>query len=511
MTNEDFFKAIDQARDYVLNEIAEPRSPKEELTKGSKKEGENQEPDLSKFPDSQYSPLTFRKNIHIYSHLDADGLSAAAILGKVFERKEIGYQITILRQLEIQYIQKIAEEQTKSNRFIIFSDFGTGQLNFIKENLQSNNYLILDHHKPEDISLEPSVNHINPYFYDVKGEDEISGAGVCYLFGKSMDPENIDLASIAIVGAIGDMQNNQEKGAFHGLNTLILEDAVKSGKVEVDFNLAISRTKPLPNAIAYSLPIKIPNLSNNVLHVEEFLRLNQIRFTNEIEEPRAFLDLSDLEKKTLLNALLKFAIVEAGLAPKVGKQLVANIYILKDYDEKHRISDAREMSGLLNACGRSDNSALGIAALLGDERSLKFAIENTRAYKRNIYLSINKAKERIRDYDNIRTVYEQSIDEKMIGTICSILVHSEEYLNKPLIGFADSDNHTLKVSSRADKTLIEEGLDLGVVMRSACQKLGIINPAGGHPPAAGAKIPADKLGNFIKEVDKIVASQIKIQ
>ena len=105
---------------------------------------------------------------------------------------------------------------------------------------------------------------------------------------------------------------------------------------------------PLANAIAYSLPIRIPNLSNHVLHVEEFLRLSQIRFSNEIGESRTFLDLSDLEKKNLLNALLKYAIVEAGIDSKVSKQLVANIYILKDFNEKHRISDAREMSGLLN-------------------------------------------------------------------------------------------------------------------------------------------------------------------
>ncbi|MHA1674065.1 MAG: DHH family phosphoesterase [Promethearchaeota archaeon] len=507
MTNEDFFRAIDEARDYVLSDILGPGNFDKESQPGA----ENPTKDLAKthtLDISQYSPKTFHKNIHIYSHLDADGLSAAAILGKIFERKEIGYQITILRQLEIQYIQEIAEEQKNSNRFIIFSDFGTGQIDIIEERLQSDTYLILDHHKPENISKTPSVNHINPYFFDIKGEDEISGAGVCYLFGKSMDPKNIDLAHIAIVGAIGDMQNNHEKGAFHGLNSLILEDAVESGKVEVNFNLAISRTKPLPNAIAYSLPITIPNLSNNVSHVEEFLRLNQIRFKNEIEESRSFLDLSELEKKTLLNALLRYAIVESGIGSQVSKQLVANIYILKKYDEKNRISDAREMSSLLNACGRSENSALGIAALLGDEKSLKIAIENTREYKRSIFLAINKAKERIRDYENIRTVYEQTIDEKMIGTVCSILVHFTEYLDKPLIAFADSDNHTLKVSSRADKTLIEKGLDLGIVMRGACQQLGIINPAGGHPPAAGAKIPADKLGKFIDEVNNIVKSQL---
>lgn len=47
----------------------------------------------------------------------------------------------------------------------------------------------------------------------------------------------------------------------------------------------------------------------------------------------------------------------------------------------------------------------------------------------------------------------------------------------------------MKVSARADKNLIEQGIDLGIIMRKACQKIGIEDPAGGHPPAAGAKIP----------------------
>ncbi|MCF2139521.1 MAG: DHH family phosphoesterase [Candidatus Lokiarchaeota archaeon] len=501
--------AIERLKVFFLEKIGQSQE-KDLITKDLQTSTQDSVPnnDVSS-KQSGYSPKIFKKSIHIYSHLDADGLCSAAIIARMLERKGIGFQITILRQLELQYIQNIAEEQQKYNRFIIFSDFGSGQIEFIEKYFQSDDYIILDHHKPEFESKKPEINHVNPYYYGIRGDDEISGAGVCYLFAKVMDSRNQDLAYIGIIGAIGDMQNNAEKGEFHGVNKVILEDALATNQITVEFNLAISRTKTLAYAIAYTLPIVLPKLTDSLSNVELFLKKNQIRSTDELGNPRTFLDLSNLERKTLLNALIKFALVECGMNPKKSKELLQNIYILNDFNEKYKISDAREMSSLLNACGRGGNSSFGIAALLGDEDSLKKAIEFSKSYKHEIFLGVNRARENIREYEFIRTVYEQSINEKTIGTICSILLHSGDLIDKPLIAFADSDNHTMKVSARADKNLIEQGIDLGIIMRKACQKIGIEDPAGGHPPAAGAKIPTKKLGDFIAIVNDLTGTQMK--
>ncbi|MHA1775458.1 MAG: DHH family phosphoesterase [Promethearchaeota archaeon] len=459
--------------------------------------------------EKDFTPQVFKKGVHIYSHLDADGLCSAAILARLLERLNIGYQISILRQLELKYIQEIAQEKKQFNRFIIFSDFGSGQIDQIQKFFDNDDYLILDHHKPEFDTKIPSINHVNPYYYQILGEDEISGAGVCYLFAKTIDPINIDLSFIAIIGAIGDMQNNGEKGTFHGVNQIILEDAKSTNSITDEYNLAISRTKNLPYAVAYTLPILLPNLSEDLSHAEEFLKRNQIRSTDDLGNPRTFLDLSDLERKNLLKALITYALVECSLDSDKSKQLLQTIYLLNNIDPKFEISDAREMSSLLNACGRSGHASLGIAALMGDEESLEKAIESTKNYKHEIFQAVNRARENIREYEYILTVYEQSISETMIGTICSILVHSGNIEDKPLIAFADSDLHSLKVSARADKNLIEKGLDLGIVMRKACQQIGIEDPAGGHPPAAGAKIPANKLKDFIQVVNELTGMQLK--
>jgi len=197
---------------------------------------------------------------------------------------------------------------------------------------------------------------------------------------------------------------------------------------------------------------------------------------------------------------LKALINEGG-----GGKLMTNYYNLSNFDP---ISDAKEMSKLLNACGRLGFSSLGIASLMGDKESLLKAIDKNKIFKREIAIAIRLAEENIRNYENINTFYHNDINEKIIGTICSILVHSKEELKKkPLLAFADSDDHSLKVSARADRELVKNGLNLGKVLREVCQKMDIINPAGGHPPAAGAKINSMDLKTFIEEVDKAVVKK----
>ncbi|GAG99684.1 unnamed protein product, partial [marine sediment metagenome] len=57
-------------------------------------------------------------SVHIYTHLDADGLSSGAILGKALFREKIPFQITVLRQLEKEEIIKISKKVKEFNNFI---------------------------------------------------------------------------------------------------------------------------------------------------------------------------------------------------------------------------------------------------------------------------------------------------------------------------------------------------------------------------------------------------------
>ena len=76
--------------------------------------------------DRVQSALDNRQMVKIYSHVDADGLAAGAILAKTLTRAHIPHQIRVLRQLEAVFIDQIAQEYARSPFLCIFSDFGSG-------------------------------------------------------------------------------------------------------------------------------------------------------------------------------------------------------------------------------------------------------------------------------------------------------------------------------------------------------------------------------------------------
>ncbi len=102
-----------------------------------------------------------------------------------------------------------------------------------------------------------------------------------------------------------------------------------------------------------------------------------------------------------------------------------------------------------------------------------------------------------------------AIDEKMIGGICSVaLVTLPPNAPKPLVGVVLSDDDTVKFSGRAQKNVIDAGVDLGRAMRAAATELGVQYPAGGHPAAAGAKVPTGLKEKFLDVLDKKVGEML---
>ena len=63
--------------------------------------------------------------------------------------------------------------------------------------------LILDHHVAE-ASTDPRVHNLDPDLFGLKGDRDISASTTCYLFARTMDPVNRDMAHIAAVGEVGD-------------------------------------------------------------------------------------------------------------------------------------------------------------------------------------------------------------------------------------------------------------------------------------------------------------------
>ncbi len=472
--------------------------------------------------------------IHIYTHLDADGLSSGAILGKALYRENIPFQITVLRQLEKREISRIIQKVEDYSNYLIFSDFGSGQyLELQKELIQKKkitDFLVLDHHIPQNVSSKEDLNlieeiheatkdwQINPYFFGFDGSIEISGAGLCYYFAKCLNQDNIDLSPLGLVGAIGDIQNQGLNKSFLGLNNLILEDAMNSRQIEVVTDLNFSTLKPLNEAIAYSNEIQLPGLSKDVNRALIFLKTRGILMENSDGKIKTLNELDQDEKQKISSAIIEYASIKLDLDPnKIIKKLIINRYLLSNESPNSKIHDIKEFSNLLNACGRTHNASLGIAIAMGDRKEIYQQSTNVlKSYKKKLGESLSWIEEndKIQQKDSIQYYYgEGVIPESIIGTITSILIF-EHFKgvdhSKPIFGLAKrEDEDVYKVSGRAHEKIVSQGVNLSEVIRKASKRSNIETLGGGHPPAAGTKIPTKKVEEFLDNCDIVVRNQLQ--
>jgi hypothetical protein len=141
------------------------------------------------------------KKIHIFHHNDADGLSSGAILTRAFERQGFEIQRLCLEKPYPQLLEKVFERNGALN---IFTDMAGRIAPLISDlNKGRNLTLILDHHVAHP-ATDPMVHNLDPDLFGLKGDRDISASTTCYLFARTMDPANVDLAHIAVIGAVGD-------------------------------------------------------------------------------------------------------------------------------------------------------------------------------------------------------------------------------------------------------------------------------------------------------------------
>jgi len=446
--------------------------------------------------------------IHVFSHLDADGVAAAGIIGKTLFRLDAKFRIRITQWIDEKIVGEITSEKPQ---LIIFTDFGSGYIDLLNEKLADFKILILDHHQ---IIGKESANvvHVNPHLHGIDGARDISGSGVAYFVGKAVDKDNIDLAPVAVVGALGDLQDKYDQRELGGVNKKIVEDATNAGLLTVEKDLIFfgRETRPIHRTLASTTNPFIPGISGEEDKSLAFLASLDIK-PRRGEKWRALRDLSDEEKKRLCSALADY-LLSKGLHYEVTN-LIGHVYILNREEPWTPLRDAREFAVLLNATGRMDKPSLGVSICMGDRFSaLEEANKVLEEYRRTInkYLGwIMEKPERMKELENIYVVYgENFIGDKIVGAISSILSTSLPNPEKPLIAYANVEEEGLaKFSARTIDTLTNKGINLGDVMQIAAEKCQ--GKGGGHNVAAGAQVPIEKISDFIEIVNELVGKQLK--
>jgi single-stranded DNA-specific DHH superfamily exonuclease len=141
------------------------------------------------------------KTVNIFHHNDADGLSSGAVLTRCFEREGFEIRRICLEKPYPAVLRKVYEHE---GQIFIFADFA-GRIAPLLSDLNGKNNLtlILDHHAA-DASTNPKVHNLDPDLFGLKGDRDISASTTCYLFARTLNQANRDLAHIAAIGAVGD-------------------------------------------------------------------------------------------------------------------------------------------------------------------------------------------------------------------------------------------------------------------------------------------------------------------
>ncbi len=445
----------------------------------------------------KFNEIDRDKPIRIISHLDADGLSAVSILMKALQRDKRKFVVSIVKQLNETLLKELTIEDYS---YYIFCDLGSSVLNLISETLKNKKIFILDHHKPE--LVKGGVVHVNPHLYGINGAKEISGAGVVYFFSKFLNEKNKDLAYLALVGAIGDVQ---ECKGFSGLNDMILKDAVDTGKIEVKEGLGLfgMHTKSLHKVLEYSFNPYIPSVSGSERGAIKFLEELGI----ELKKNGKFRKLIDLEEEELKKLITGIILKRMG-SEENTEEVLGPIYLLKDVEEGEVIKDLKEFSTLLNSCGRMGKPSLGVGTCLGNPKLKEKAVDILVDYRQEIIKSLNwfysnRGSNKIVEKDNYVLINaEENVKDTMIGTLASIISKSNFYKRGfVIVAFAHTLDGDIKVSLR-----VNADIDLREVIKKVSEKVGGV--AGGHKQACGALISQNNEKEFLDLIGKLLDKMV---
>ncbi len=170
-----------------------------------------------------------KKAVHIFHHNDADGLSSGAILIRAFEREGFTVRHFCLEKPYPAVLKKIYDQE---GNILIFADFA-GRIAPILSDLNKgrNLTLILDHHVAE-ASTDPKVHNLDPDLFGLRGDRDISASTTCYLFARTLNPANCDMAHIAAIGAIGD--GFFVDGRLVNQNREVAMESVRQGLMQIE-------------------------------------------------------------------------------------------------------------------------------------------------------------------------------------------------------------------------------------------------------------------------------------
>ncbi|MHB1492163.1 MAG: DHHA1 domain-containing protein [Thermoplasmataceae archaeon] len=415
--------------------------------------------------------------IRILTHYDGDGTSAAIIITKMLERLNIPYHLSFIKDLsEDGFKKRIMEEPYN---LTLIADAGSDQLKFLPD---IDNIIVLDHHYYEP--SESKAININVRDFGFDGTREACGATMAFLLALAVDESNSDLLKFMVAGAIAD---KQDIGGFRGLNLSITTQYGKSYNPSKKLNLT---GNTLLDALTFSTDPFFYDLTGKTDNIREFLR------KLELDPSRELVTLNEDECSKLGKALFARLILQ-GCEAEALKYLETEDFQFEDG------FTGKALSKIIDGNAKIGANGIPVHYFLNENKLREQMMLNWKAFETKLIDYAYRSYKEISKENYIQYFY--SPGSEMAGAISGILMLYIADQSKPIIGFNAGDSNTL-ISSRGTRNHVNRGLNLSIIMKEACKKVG--GSGGGHDIAAGGVIPRGTEKQFIEIVDGMVAQQM---
>ncbi|HEC56303.1 MAG TPA: DHH family phosphoesterase [Candidatus Syntrophoarchaeum butanivorans] len=410
--------------------------------------------------------------VRVISHHDADGITSAGVICHALVRSGIQFHATLLPRLDEEIFNLLAES-TREGDLLLFCDMGSNQGEILRK-IQRELGLeiaVIDHHRYLG-EISPGVSQINPHDVGIEGAFEVSASGCAYLVAEKLG-DNLDLAGLAILGAIGDKQR------MIGVNREILDEAVRNGIVTVKEGLKLA-----DGDLKEELELSI----DPYFKIEEGIG----KFLDDLGIDGRLWDLSPEDEMRLADALIsriKMRASEDAIADIVGDRYILHHEV---------IPDSIKLMQMLDACGKMRKTGLALSLCLRDPRGLDEASEVRVDFQRRVVKELEGVDERIREREGFRYIFAE--DRDITGALAGGIIRYL-YPDKPIFVINRLESIT-KISARGTRAIVSSGIDLSEIMRIAASKVGGVG--GGHSIAAGGAIPVGSEEEFIEAIDELL-------
>ncbi|HVL87987.1 MAG TPA: DHH family phosphoesterase [Candidatus Thermoplasmatota archaeon] len=432
--------------------------------------------------------------VHVVSHIDADGLTSASIAVSMLRRAGIPHDLEFVKSITPSELERI---RAAAHPFVLFTDLGSGSADVLKDWTCA----VADHHQMG----ADFATHLNPRLFGLGGES-CSGAGSAYFIARALDPANVDLAALAVVGAVGDLQD-ADACRLTGLNRVILEDGRRAGVVEwrLDARWFGRETRPVYKMLQYADDPLLPGVSGSDQAAMRFVQDQGVAL-RERETWRRWTQLSLEERRAILSAAAVRVTRTRGAAE--ARRMIGEVYVLSREAPGTPLRDAKEFATLLNSTARYGEGPTGLAVCLGDrDAGYRKALSLLRGHRQNLVSGVQLAQLKVERREIVQWFDAgESIRDTIVGIVAGMMYGAGASRELPIVGFARASETETKVSARAPRELVLQGVVLSQAVGEAAREVG--GSGGGHDGAAGATIPLGKEPEFLERLESVLKRQL---